>query len=428
MVLLIISIISIGAMFTKSYAATPIKIMPCGDSVTAGIGSTGNGSYRTNLYNSYTNAGLTIDFVGSQSGGPSSLPDKNHEGHSGWTIPQIASNVNSWLNTYNPDVMLLMIGGNDTLQGTVPTSGLSSLIDQITNLKPNLILFVADYYYSLPSNSNYNLIVQYDAAIPGIVQQKANAGKKVYFVKLSDATLSSSEYADGLHPTDSGYSKLATIWYNSTVSILKSMTGTTTPTPTLVRTPTPVRTATPVVTATPRTVTPVPTATPVRTATPVVTPTPIPTTGSIKVQFYNQSTAATSNQIYLNIKLVNTGSSAVALSNVKIRYYYTINGAQTQNFYCDWSPIGSSNVNGSFVTLSTPKTGVDTYVEIGFTSGAGSLAAGGNTTVQARVAKSNWTDYTQTDDYSFNPSATTFVDWTKVTGYVAGALAWGTEP
>ena len=211
-----------------------------------------------------------------------------------------------------------------------------------------------------------------------------------------------------------------------------STTGTT-PTPVTV-TPTPVTvTPTPVrVTPTPVTVTP----TPVRvTPTPVtVTPTPVTATptpvsvGSITVQFYNQNTAATSNQLYLNMKVINTGSSAIALSNVKIRYYYTIDGAQAQNFYCDYSPIGSGNVTGSFVTMATAKTGADTYVEIGFTSGAGSLAAGANITVQTRVAKSNWTNYTQTDDYSFNSSATTFVDWTKVTGYVSGALQWGIEP
>jgi uncharacterized protein (DUF362 family) len=216
-------------------------------------------------------------------------------------------------------------------------------------------------------------------------------------------------------------------------------TGVVIPTPTAppVITPTPVRTATPARTATPRrtatpegiaTPTPVITASPVVTTPPPVTPTPVPTTGSIKIQFYNQSTAATTNQLYLNIKAVNTGSSAVALSNVKVRYYYTINGAQTQNFYCDYTPVGSSNVKGSFVTMGTPTTGADTYVEVTFTSGAGGLAAGGSTTVQARVAKSNWSNYTQTDDYSFNSTGATFVDWTKVTGYVSDSLQWGTEP
>jgi hypothetical protein len=199
------------------------------------------------------------------------------------------------------------------------------------------------------------------------------------------------------------------------------------------RTTTPRVTATPAVTGTPTpliTATPTlaPTATPVVTVTPAPTATPVPTTGNIKVQFYNQSTATTANQIYLNVRLVNTGTSAIALSNVKIRYYYTIDGIKPQAFYNDYATAGSSNVNGTFVTMATPKTGADTYVEIGFTSGAGSLAAGGNTTIQARVAKNDWTNYTQTNDYSFNSTATTYVDWTQVTGYISGVLQWGMEP
>jgi aryl-phospho-beta-D-glucosidase BglC (GH1 family) len=218
-----------------------------------------------------------------------------------------------------------------------------------------------------------------------------------------------------------------------------------TPTPTPVRTATPRqtatprRTATPRGTATPRTTTPVRTATPVvsivpspetpsPTPTPVATATPVPTTGSIKVQLFNQNTAATSNQVYPNIKLVNTGTSAITLSSVKIRYYYTIDGAQPQTFYCDYSSVGASNVIANFVTMATALTGADTYVEIGFSSGAASLAAGANVTIQGRFSKNNWANYTQTNDYSFNSTGTGYVDWTKVTGYVSGVLQWGIEP
>jgi hypothetical protein len=133
----------------------------------------------------------------------------------------------------------------------------------------------------------------------------------------------------------------------------------------------------------------------------------------------------------LNIKLLNTGSSAIALSNVKIRYYYTADGTQAQAFYCDYTPVGSGNVTGAFMAMATAKVGADTYLEITFSIGAGSLAAGGNTTIQARFAKNDWSNYTQTNDYSFNSSATpptTYADWAKVTGYVSGTLQWGTEP
>jgi hypothetical protein len=168
-----------------------------------------------------------------------------------------------------------------------------------------------------------------------------------------------------------------------------------------------------------------PTTTPEVTPTPAPTATPLPAVDNIKVQCYNQSTAAITNQIYLNIRLVNTGINVIPLSKVKIRYYYTIDGAKPQNFSCDWSSIGSGNVTGTFVTMLTPKTGADTFLEIGFTGGAGSLAKGGNTMIQARVSKNDWSNYNQTNDYSFNPSATTYADWDKVTGFV---LKWGAEP
>ncbi|XID93951.1 X2-like carbohydrate binding domain-containing protein [Paenibacillaceae bacterium WGS1546] len=150
--------------------------------------------------------------------------------------------------------------------------------------------------------------------------------------------------------------------------------------------------------------------------------------GSLKVQMYNGSTSATLNTINPRFKLVNTGSSAIPLSDVKIRYYYTIDGEKSQSFWCDWSHIGSANVTGTFVKMAAPATGADYYAEIGFTSAAGSLAAGQSIEVQTRIAKNDWTNYTQTGDYSFHPTANQYVDWTNVTAYVSGSLQWGTEP
>jgi hypothetical protein len=155
--------------------------------------------------------------------------------------------------------------------------------------------------------------------------------------------------------------------------------------------------------------------------TPSITPTPAPL--SIRVECYNQSTAATSNQIYFNLKLVNTGTSTVTLPDVKMRYYYTIDGVKPQNFYCDYSSVGSGNVTGTFVTMANPTADADTYAEVGFSSGAGNLAPGANTTVLVRITKIDWTNYNQTNDYSFNPSGPA-----KVTAYVSGVLAWGIGP
>jgi hypothetical protein len=74
-----------------------VKVMPLGDSITDGI--TAAGAYRTKLWKNITNSGLSVDFVGSLSGGPSDLGDKNHEGHSGWRIDEISNKINSWMDT-----------------------------------------------------------------------------------------------------------------------------------------------------------------------------------------------------------------------------------------------------------------------------------------------------------------------------------------
>jgi Cellulose binding domain len=149
---------------------------------------------------------------------------------------------------------------------------------------------------------------------------------------------------------------------------------------------------------------------------------------NIQILEFNSNVAATSNTIYPQVEIVNTGTTAINLSTVTVRYYYTEDGTQAQSFWCDWSPAGSSNVTGTFVALASPVAGADHYLQIGFTSAAGSLAPGANTVVQARIAKSDWSNYNQSNDYSFNPSASNYVTWNKVTGYVSGTLTWGTEP
>lgn len=150
--------------------------------------------------------------------------------------------------------------------------------------------------------------------------------------------------------------------------------------------------------------------------------------GNLSLQFYNSNTASQSNQIYTRYLLKNTGTTSVDLSKVKIRYYYTIDGEKAQNFWCDWSSVGSSNVTGNFVKMSDSKTGADYYLEIGFNSGAGTLAAGQSLEIQGRNAKSDWTNYLQTDDYSFNSSASSYSSWDKVTVYLSDSLISGVEP
>ncbi|OPX46461.1 endoglucanase 1 precursor [Ruminiclostridium hungatei] len=149
---------------------------------------------------------------------------------------------------------------------------------------------------------------------------------------------------------------------------------------------------------------------------------------SLKVQMYNSNKASSSNTIFPYYKIYNAGEAPVALSTLKIRYYYTAGGNMEQNFWCDWSGIGSSNVEGAFFKMAEKKKDADTYLEISFRSEAGSLEPGADLEIKCRIAKVDWSNYEQSDDYSFNNTATEYSDWNKTTGYLNGRLVWGLEP
>ncbi|MFE4918744.1 glycoside hydrolase family 48 protein [Streptomyces sp. NPDC056661] len=152
-------------------------------------------------------------------------------------------------------------------------------------------------------------------------------------------------------------------------------------------------------------------------------------TGSVKVQYKNTDSSAGDNQIRLGLQIVNTGSAPVDLSTVKVRYWFSSEaGASTFSTYCDYAALGSSNINHTVVTVSSPKTGADHYLEVGFTGGAGSLAAGVSTgEVQLRLNKSDWSNFNEADDYS-RATNTAYADAPRLAAYVGSALAWGVEP
>ncbi|MUG47838.1 glycosyl hydrolase [Paenibacillus woosongensis] len=154
---------------------------------------------------------------------------------------------------------------------------------------------------------------------------------------------------------------------------------------------------------------------------------PIPA-GGLAIQAFNGSTSASTNGISPKFKIVNTGNTAIQLSDVKLRYYYTIDGEKAQGFWCDWASIGSANVTSNFVKLANPVTGADYYLEIGFTSSTGTLNPGQSAEIQARFSKADWSNYNQANDYSYKASSSQFADHEQVTGYIGGQLVWGIEP
>ncbi|MDQ1294037.1 MAG: endoglucanase, partial [Actinomycetota bacterium] len=145
-------------------------------------------------------------------------------------------------------------------------------------------------------------------------------------------------------------------------------------------------------------------------------------------QYQVTNTDATTNQITNKIQLTNTGAKA-ALSDFTLRYWFTGDEGSSFTYACDYTPIGCKNVVGTIHEVSPAVTNADRYLELGFTSAAGTLKVGGTTgPIQSRLHRSDHGTMSQSNDYSFRAAATSLTDSPKITVYYQGKLIYGTPP
>jgi len=180
-------------------------------------------------------------------------------------------------------------------------------------------------------------------------------------------------------------------------------TKTATPVPTKTATPVPTKTATPVPT---KSATPAPTKTatpaPTKTATPAPTKTVAPVVGDVKVNFQPQGGASSNT---MGGSLVLTSDKAVKLSDMVIRYYFTPEGNEDLNLYIDNADMNLTKAPWyvgltSKIDAKIVKNGADSYIEMTIDSDE-VLDSAGKATIQFRAAKSNWSNFDQSNDASF---------------------------
>jgi hypothetical protein len=158
---------------------------------------------------------------------------------------------------------------------------------------------------------------------------------------------------------------------------------------------------------------------------------------TLSIQVAERDTNATDPAVAPHFKVFNTGTNTATLSQITLRYWYTEEAADgvtvattpiAQTASCDFAAINCTNITMSFAQVTPAVTGANFYFQVGFTSGAGTLAAGANTNeIQPRFNKNDFSNYKETDDYSYTGS-TSYMTTTKVTAYLNGSLIYGTEP
>jgi lysophospholipase L1-like esterase/ribosomal protein S28E/S33 len=202
-------------------ASDTLRIMPLGNSITSGY--PGDEGYRKNLYFDLVNSGYNVNFVGSLSDGVGF--DNNHEGHIGWHADQIRDNVYGWLVANPADVILLHIGTNDITDGQAPSSvvaeaqGILDNIDQWQTGYGEKVTVILSRII-LTTNETLNAAVtMYNNALEAMVSTRITNGDRIIIVDMENALSYPSDLSDEFHPTQTGYAKMANVWYDALVSL-----------------------------------------------------------------------------------------------------------------------------------------------------------------------------------------------------------------
>ncbi|MDP4238122.1 MAG: GDSL-type esterase/lipase family protein [Bacteroidota bacterium] len=242
-----LSLIIVGLFMS----ASPVKVMPTGDSLT-GMNTPG---YRGYLYKMLKDSGFVVDFVG----GDNSIPtdplntDGDNSGFGGYVIGPDSSALDpnhggkgtasiTWelehdenIMSKGADVMILMIGVNDFWNNkntaynprTVGAIRLDTLVEKIYRFSHNIKLIVSNLTPARWNLAGADYAI-FNAGVPAIVQKQKDKGRNCYFVNNCKGDLVTSDYVDDIHFVSSGYQKLAKNFYKVLAPVLKSITNTAT--------------------------------------------------------------------------------------------------------------------------------------------------------------------------------------------------------
>jgi hypothetical protein len=222
-----------------------LRIMPVGDSITAGYTDNPNWTvpfnfgYRGGLYTRLNDAGCRFQFVGTSPepwdnkfGDPTHggtvtpafdlrpLGQDHHEGYGGRSISYIQSIITNRITINHPDVILLMIGINGI--STNSPEQLDALVNTIVTFAPETRLIVAQI---TPRSTFIQDLWDYNVYIRDtLVPTYAGNGYKVSAVDLYSLFLTNSvdptsigpdQHSNNInHPTAALYEEMAQAWFD----------------------------------------------------------------------------------------------------------------------------------------------------------------------------------------------------------------------
>jgi hypothetical protein len=226
----------------------PIRVLPLGNSITQGEGSsvsnTGKtyNTWRRNLYKKLVDtSGYNVDFIGTLNQAyscedyPDSSFDPDHEGHWAWTIDEIVygrsgtcngeGRLGQWIKeTGIPEIVLVHLGTNDCWAGQSVQSSVSdmeNLIDSLRSYNPDIIILLAQII-GHKDNAVDQCIQELNDSISMIAERKTLSNSHIELVDQYTGFDPFQDCYDDAHPNESGESKIATKWFDAMLPFLES--------------------------------------------------------------------------------------------------------------------------------------------------------------------------------------------------------------
>lgn len=223
--------------------------------------------YRYPLYQKLIDAGIKFDFIGSEHAGSNFLPTgyDDNGGFPGIHDHELANllvtgkrnqppNYNNviitdgpYLNTYQPDIILLHIGTNDNQlsNGTDP-GDVEDILDEVKRFEDStgteiLVMLAriidrvpnASYVHSLNDNVQNMALDRVNNPSNDAFPDKINMvdmedGAIIIYIIDSFGTIGNGingDMSDDLHPNDKGYLKMADVWFNAIFNSLPKLSA-----------------------------------------------------------------------------------------------------------------------------------------------------------------------------------------------------------
>jgi lysophospholipase L1-like esterase len=209
------------AAAAASAQAEPIKILPIGDSLTKGIGSTHRAGYRLEFLARMKAAGVDVDMVGSFHDGPKEI-DRDHQGHQGQGVAKLDEVSFDELRRERPNAVILMIGTNDAKEKSLVPDAFrirySVLLDRI--LAESRMKLVVATIPPVRFGRRAKLIAGMNGIIKSEVEKRAAAGKSIRLVDVYSLLDDRADFVDALHMNDAAYAKMGDAFADALLELL----------------------------------------------------------------------------------------------------------------------------------------------------------------------------------------------------------------